>query len=363
MREVHSHVPDRGGAPRQRGLAREHPVPELLRRPPQRHEREQPGPRPRGLLLPVPAEEGPRGRPLLLRRTAGRPRLGAVRGSADAHGEVLGVHHGLVGPDALEGSRHADARAGADVGTLPVLFPRVPPPQRDRRRGPAVDGEAAPGAERFRELLRDRRLPGGARPDPGPEDPNAPGVLPLDPLPGPDRAARHPSPARARRPGPLADGERRLSLFGQPPDGVPAVARTPHPQDRRVRLPRVLRGRVLPLHGATLRRLPVAEQCEPEEGILRGPRAREFGRIGHPREQRAPAREPRVRRTPPAAPGDPLLPDEVGPGSRLRRPGARAEAPAGAGLRRARRDGDPGTGDRGARAGDGRDARRQPAPS
>jgi hypothetical protein len=44
----------------------------------------------------------------------------------DAYGKMRGLSKGFVGPHALQGNCHADVRAGALMGDVPVLVPGVP---------------------------------------------------------------------------------------------------------------------------------------------------------------------------------------------------------------------------------------------
>ena len=73
----------------------------------------------------------------------------------------------------------------------------------------------------------------------------------------------------------------RVALFRQPAHRLSAIARTPSAEVGRVRLPRMVRGRLIPVHGAHIRRVPGAREHESQEGLLRRPRPGPVGRLGH----------------------------------------------------------------------------------
>ena len=160
-RQVDVPVPAGAEAARPRRAARQRPLPELLRRPPPSSAAR--GARRRGgrLLRPASGKEEHRDGLLLLRRDPGRARLGAVRRPPDADGEVRGVHHGIVGADAVAGDRDPDARPGRCRGRSSLLVPGVSRLQGHRRRRPPVDAPAPAGAQGLRGVLGTGRVSGG----------------------------------------------------------------------------------------------------------------------------------------------------------------------------------------------------------
>ena len=189
---------------------------------------------------------------------------------------MRGVHHGVVGAHALRGDRDAECAAGRWPGrssrsrsassstgrasTPPVRCRRGAGCSCGRRSTSTGSGAGSPRSRTSTAPCASRSIRStGAR------------------CCSATSSSAMTSPFRGRsRTSPVGWWTARVPLR-QPIHGLPAVARAPGPEGGGVQLRGVVRGRVLPVHGAPLRRVPGPIERESEEDLLRRPRPGEVG--------------------------------------------------------------------------------------
>ena len=301
-------VPAGAEAGRPRRAARQHPVRELLRRPP-------PPPAARGARAPWPTPTSPSTR---RRRTPRRSTASSTRSRSSPAGSRSST--GCCGPRSARCTSRA-RRRGCSRGRS---RPRCAAAHCRGRSSPSRSGEfldfegldaGGPLSTRRRLLVRkafEKYWERGGFPE----------VAGLDrglririhqeywgAMLFRDLVERHDvaHPRAVSGPGPAAGGQHRFAVHHQPAHRVSSVARTPGAKARRLRLRGMVRGRVLPDHGARLRRLAGPCQDESEEDLLRRPCAGAIRGLRRPRQLRPSAGEPGVHGVAAVEPEDRLL--------------------------------------------------------